>query len=511
MPSPLVECIPNFSEARRPEVVAEILNTIQQVEGITVLDHSSDLDHNRTVITFVGEPASVELAAFNCIAKAAELIDMTQHTGGHPRIGAADVVPLVPIRGISVSECVQIARRLGQRVAENLHIPVYLYEEAASRPERKNLEEIRRGQYEGLKSEIAIDPQRKPDFGPSELGTPGATVIGVRQPLIAFNVYLTTGDVEIAQKIARSVRHSSGGYAFVKAMGILVNGRAQISMNLTDYHKTPIYRVVETIRREAQRYGVAIHHSELVGLIPQEALIDSAVWYVQLDDFTPEQILEHKLESIPASEKDKFPQDFIDQLAAGTPTPGGGAAAAHTGAEAAALVAMVARLTLGKKKYAEVESTMLEVLEQAETLRKELSAAEQLDAQAFEKYMAANKLPRSTPEEQTLREPALEKATFQAALIPLSVAQKAAQVMQLALQVVKFGNLNAISDGGSAAALAHAASVCAGYNVRINLLNLKDKSPAQEMLSQLSGIEQLIGETERQIMAVLSDRGKIHP
>ncbi|MDZ4159976.1 MAG: glutamate formimidoyltransferase, partial [Anaerolineaceae bacterium] len=294
MTAPLVECIPNFSEARRPEVVEKILQAIQSVKGIQVLDRHSDLDHNRTVVTFVGAPEGVVEAAFQAIAIAGKLVDLNQHTGEHPRIGATDVVPFVPIKDISMEACVELAQQLGKRVAQELNIPVYLYEEAATSPERRNLENIRRGQYEALKNEIT-NPERSPDFGPAQLGPAGATVIGARQPLIAFNVYLNTADVSIAQKIARAIRQSSGGLRYVKAMGMLVEGQAQVSMNLTNFHQTPIARVVEMIRREAARFGAALTHSELVGLVPQAALIDAASWHLQLDGFNSGQILENKV------------------------------------------------------------------------------------------------------------------------------------------------------------------------------------------------------------------------
>ena len=285
MAMPLVECIPNYSEGRRPEIIDQIIAAILSVPNVQILDRHSDVDHNRTVLTLLGEPEPIKEAVFRSIAKAAELIDMNEHQGEHPRIGATDVVPFVPIRDVSMAECIDLARQLGEKVSTVLGIPVYLYEEAASTPERVNLENIRKGQYEGLKHEIGVNPDRKPDYGPNELGKAGAVVIGAREALIAFNVYLTTEDESIAKKIAKTIRYSSGGLRFVKAMGVLVDGRAQVSMNLTNFRKTPIALVVETIRREAARYGVAIHHSELVGLIPQEALVDSAVWYTQLDQF----------------------------------------------------------------------------------------------------------------------------------------------------------------------------------------------------------------------------------
>ena len=270
MPAALVECIPNFSEARRPEVVEAILEAIRSVPEVHVLDCHSDLDHNRTVITFVAPPQAVEEAAFRGIARAAELIDLNVHTGQHPRIGAADVVPFVPLVETSMLECVELSRRLGKRVAAELNLPVYLYEESATRPERQNLENIRSGEFETLKKEIGSSPSRNPDFGPRSLGPAGAVVIGARQPLIAFNVYLATDNVSIAQKVARAVRYSSGGLRNVKAIGVQVHGLAQVSMNLTNFRQTPVGRVVEMVRREAAAYGVTIHHCELVGLIPQD-------------------------------------------------------------------------------------------------------------------------------------------------------------------------------------------------------------------------------------------------
>jgi glutamate formiminotransferase/formiminotetrahydrofolate cyclodeaminase len=291
----IVECVANFSEARRPQVVQTISQAIGSVPEVVLLDQHSDLDHNRTVLTFVGPPAQVEEAAFRAIAKAAELIDLEHHTGEHPRIGATDVVPFVPLRGVAMGDCVALAQTLGRRVGEELGIPVYLYEAAATRPDRANLADLRRGEYEGLKTEIETNPDRRPDFGPARLGPAGATVIGARPFLIAYNVYLTTDDVEIAKKIARAIRHSTGGLRHVKALGLSVQGKAQVSMNVTDFRQTPIHAAVEMIRREAARYGVSISSSELIGMIPQQALLDAAAWYLQLDNFDPNMVLENRL------------------------------------------------------------------------------------------------------------------------------------------------------------------------------------------------------------------------
>jgi len=505
MPNPIVECIPNFSEARRPEVVEAIVSAITGVANIALLNQSSDDDHNRSVVTFAGPPAAVEEAAFQGIKKAAELINLDQHTGAHPRVGAADVVPFVPISGVSMDDCVAIARRLGERVGRELNIPVYLYEEAAARSERVNLENIRRGQYEGLKADIESDPQRKPDFGPARLGPAGATVIGARHPLIAYNVYLASDDVSIAKAIARKIRASSGGLPFVKALGMLVDGKAQVSMNLTNFRETPVALVVDEIRREAERHGVKIHHSELIGLIPQEALVAAAAASLQLDGFQPDQILESRLYS--AQPSNSQPVSFLDNLAAATPTPGGGAAAAYSGAMAAALVAMVARLTVGKKKYAPVEAQMNEILNQAERLRHDLSAAVEEDSTAFENVMKAFKLPKNTPRQEKTRAEAIEEATLLAAQVPLLVAQKAVTVMALAERCVALGNLNAISDGASAASLAHAALTAAGYNIRINVANLADKTAGENMLGQLQSLEKRAARLEKEVQKLLHERG----
>jgi glutamate formiminotransferase len=291
----IVQCVPNFSEGRRQEVIDQIVAAMGQVAGVEVLDTQSDLDHNRSVVTLVGEPEAVVEAAFQGIARAAELIDMDHHRGGHPRMGAADVVPLVPVRGITMAECAALARQLGERVGTELGIPVYLYEAAASRPDRANLADVRRGEYEGLKEEIGTDPERAPDYGPAAMGKAGATAIGARPPLIAFNVYLNTGDVAPARAIARAVRYSSGGLRFVKALGLLVEGRAQVSMNLTDYRSTPIHRVLEMIRSEAAHYGLSVTRCEVVGLLPAQALFDAAQFYLQLDGFSADQVLETRL------------------------------------------------------------------------------------------------------------------------------------------------------------------------------------------------------------------------
>jgi glutamate formiminotransferase/formiminotetrahydrofolate cyclodeaminase len=508
MTQKLLECIPNFSEGRDRKVVEQILRSITAVSGVTLLDEHSDEDHNRTVVTYAGRPEAVVEAAFQAMATAATLIDMDKHQGEHPRIGATDVVPFVPLAGMTVEECVDLAQGLAQRAADELGIPIYLYEQAAKRPDRVNLENIRKGQYEGLKDVIETDPERAPDYGPSKMPSAGATVIGVRPPLVAYNVYLTTDDVSIAKKIARAVRHSSGGLRFVKGAGFLVEGQAQVSMNLTDIAKTPMARVVELIRREAQRHGVGISHSEMVGLVPQSALIDAAQWYLQMDMFEPEQVLETRLFEALGSGEDAD-ESFLDDLASDNPTPGGGSAAAYSGAMAAGLVAMVARVTLGKKKYAEVEERMQAIIRQAEELRAQQTAAVSQDAEAFNQVMAAFKLPKDNGKDKTARSKAIQDATVQAALVPLGVAEQAADTIELALETAQKGNLNAISDAASAAALAKACFRGASLNVRINAQGLKDQKQAEGWLKTLKDMEKRVEKAEQGLEKALAERAEL--
>ena len=505
----IVECVANFSEGRRAAVIDEIVTTIGAVPGVHILDRESDSDHNRSVISFIGAPDAIVEAAFQGIATAARLIDMDEHTGAHPRLGATDVVPFIPIDGVDMNDCILLARKLGERVGRELNIPVYLYEAAATRPDRENLENVRRGQYEALKDAIGTDPDRAPDFGPSVVGKAGATIIGARAPLVAYNVYLTTDSVEIAQNIGKAIRHSTGGFRYVKAMGLLVNGKAQVSMNLTNFAKTPVHRVVETIRREAARYGVGIESSELVGLIPQRALIDAAQWYLQLDGFTPEQVLENRLaESL--QQAGGSPQaTFLDELAAGTATPGGGSAAAYSAAMGAGLVAMVARLTVGKKKYADVEARMNQIIVEADKLRAELTEGVQRDAAAFDQVMAAFKLAKDTDEQQAARVAAIESATHVAAEVPLSVADGAARVLELAAEVAEKGNTSAASDAGSAGAMAGAAIRAAGLNVRVNANSVQDKDAARRWIAALDEIQERAQQAEQRLDRAISERGGI--
>ena len=492
MGKPIVECIPNFSEARNPEIIEEIQKAILSAPNVSILDRHSDLDHNRTVITFLGTPQGVSEAAFRAIKCAAALIDLNIHHGEHPRIGATDVVPFVPISDISLADCVAMAKELGQRVADELNIPVYLYEEAADPafPERKNLENIRKGQFEKLRDEICADPARRPDYGPCQLGAAGATVIGARHPLIAFNVYLTTDQLDIAQKIAKAVRNSSGGFHYLKAMGVMVHGRAQVSMNFTNYNQTPLARVVEAIRREAAVYGVGVHSSELVGLIPQKALTDAAKWYLQLEQLDNHQILEQRIYDVYEKQEPirEIPpeENFLNQLAEDTPVPSGEAALAYSAAQAAALLSMAAKSTIRKASYEKFHGLMQHILIEADAARMELLTVMEQDAEAYRKFLAIFK---DSPFNHT--EPSAQQVQAIAGIshVPLLIARKCLALMDLAVNSAMYGNQNALADVINAFALAKTAALGSLFNIKINIREVQQHPSIAPFQDEIQDIE----------------------
>jgi len=448
----LIECVPNFSEGRD----AAKVDAVRSVAGVVFLDRELDADHNRSVLTFAGPPEAVSEAALRAVGKAVELIDLNHHSGVHPRIGAVDVVPFIPIEGLTIEECVRIATRVGEEIWRRYQIPVYFYEAAARRPDRVNLENIRRGQFEGLRDEVATNPDRAPDVGEPRLHpTAGATVVGARKYLIAYNINLNTSDVGVAKRIARAIRYSSGGFRYVKAMGVPLTSRnlAQVSMNLTDFEQTPIQRVFETVRAEAERSGVAIVGSEIVGLIPKKALEMAAEHFLRLENFRPAVVLENRLAEAAPSGLD----EFLDALAAPSATPGGGSASAAAGAMAAALGAMVA--ALAKKDGHEFEAD-----------RKFLSEAVDRDTQAFNLVMAAYRLPKSE------RAPHVEEALHHAATVPMEVAERAVALDRSLAALQRETPARFSSDLETARALVRAAMAGALANVRINLDSITDEA-----------------------------------
>lgn len=502
----IVECVPNFSEGRREGIVDEIAGAIRAAGGVNVLDVQMDPDHNRSVITFVGAPQSVAEAAFAGVAKAAELIDLNEHEGEHPRMGATDVVPFVPIAGATMEDCVEIANQVGERIGEELAIPVYLYEAAATRRERRTLADVRQGEYEGIRDEIGTNPERAPDYGPARMGPAGATAVGARPPLIAYNVNLGTDDLDIANRIARAVRHSSGGLRYVKALGFDIEERniVQVSMNMTNYEKTPLFRVFHVIKREAERYGVPVIGSEVVGLTPANALFDTADFYLQLEDFDRDlQVLENRLaEEGPAP----TPDAFLDELAADTATPGGGSAAAVAGAMAASLVHMVAELTIGRKKYVAVKEQMREVSDRAAELKSRLSQLAKDDTAAFDAVMTAYRMPKDTAEEQVERTEAVQEALRCAISVPMDTAKAGIETLGQAVLVAQHGNVNAITDAATGAHLALTAVQGAALNVAINADSLHDEAEAQGHRDEIHALE---AEAERllgEIHGILKER-----
>jgi glutamate formiminotransferase / formiminotetrahydrofolate cyclodeaminase len=488
----LVECVPNFSEGRRPGVVAAIRDAIAAVDGASILDVSSDASHNRTVITFVVPLEHAVDAAFAGIAKARELIDLNTHIGEHPRMGAADVVPFIPLEGATMEDCIVLARTLGKRVGRDLQVPVFLYERAATIPARENLADVRRGEFEGLRTEIGTNPARKPDFGPEKIHpTFGAVAIGARPFLVAYNVYLgPAANMDVAKKVAKAVRGSSGGLKGVKALALEVDGQAQVSMNLVDTERTPMHRAFDMVRMEAEASGVTPTWSEIVGLVPERVLFDAGIRHVRLDKFTVDQVLERQVRAAVAGGESL--SGFVAAVASPSPVPGGGSVAAHAGALGAALAQMVAGLTIGKKKYAAVEAEMKEAALSGAALVNELSSLAARDAAAYAAVADAHKLPNEPEAAATARQAAITAALLQAAAVPLETARACARVAQLAAIVAERGNTNAASDAGVAALLAEAACRGASYNVRINVASLDDKSQGAGLLAET---ERVVAET----------------
>ena len=482
----LIECVPNFSEGRRSEVVKAIRDAIAGVAGVSILDSSSDESHNRSVITFVAPIESAVDAAFAGIREAAARIDLREHQGEHPRIGATDVVPFVPLEDSTMDDCIALAKKLGERVGNELAIPVFLYERAASRPTRVNLADVRRGQFEALRDELGSNPEREPDFGPNRIHeSAGATAIGARPFLVAYNVYLgPSSNLALAKSIAKQVRESSGGFKAVKGLGLEVDGQAQVSMNLVDTDQTPLHTVFDFISDKAREQGVDVTWSEIIGLVPEKVLFEASKDHLKLAQFTPDQVLERQVSRAMASRhagepvstgnatSGPTPTDFLAAIASSEPVPGGGSVSAYAGALGAALSRMVTGLTIGRKKYASVEAEMTQLAAEAELLMTQLSTLVERDADAYALVSSAYKLPKDSP----ARDEAITRALLGAAEVPLETARTCEKVAQLALAVATKGNSNAVTDAGVAALLAEAGCKGASFNVRLNVAALSDKS-----------------------------------
>jgi glutamate formiminotransferase/formiminotetrahydrofolate cyclodeaminase len=506
----LVECVPNFSEGRDTEKVRALIAAVTAVPGVFLLDQEMDHDHHRAVLTFAGTPEAVEEAAFQAAKKAVTLLDLRTHQGGHPRIGATDVIPFVPIRNVTMVDCVTLARRVGQRIGHELRIPVFLYEQAATQPDRANLETIRRGGLEALAHRMETEPGWAPDFGPHKLHpTAGATVVGARPALVAYNVNLKTTDKNIANAIAKTVRYSSGGLPHVKAIGVELASRGivQVSMNLTNYEVTSIRTAFEAVRREAEQRSVEVLSSEIIGLVPQRALIQAAEASLRLERFDPTQVLETRLEmAVPPSESrasgpsvrdlSASVSDFLGAVAAGTPTPGGGSVAALAGALAAALGVMVCRLAEGQDKTPKrpvegqaSETTSMPPLaatrDRLVALSSRLKDLIQADAEAYEGVLRAYRLSKNDPQRATAIASSLQGATE----VPLTTATLALEAAQLLRQVLPHIKPTMASDLKVGLLMALAAIEGGLENVIINLKALTNQQVIKDFLARVERIK----------------------
>jgi glutamate formiminotransferase len=488
----IVECVPNFSEGRRPEVVDAIVEAMISVPDVYLLDRKMDADHNRSVITIAGKPESIGQAAIRGVEAAVQRIDMTTHTGEHPRLGAADVVPFIPIEGVTLDECVQIARAVGEEIAKRFGIPVYLYEAAATRPERTNLENIRKGQFEGLRDEIETNPDRKPDFGAPRIHhTAGATVVGARKPLIAYNINLDTPDVNVAKEIAKRIRFSSGGFPCVKAMGVLLKDRnkAQVSMNLTDYERTSIPVVFDAVRREAGNYGVDIASSEIVGLIPQKALDQVATAYLKVENFRRSMILENRLAEVTSSSfaRDESVRAFVERIATPEPVPGGGSVAALAGALGVALGQMAIEITRTKKNYQGNVARYSDVLSRLTAHRTTLLDLVDADAAAYGRVVEAYRIPKDSPG----RQEAIQNALIHATEVPARTATDAAEALRVLENVQPVIHPNVASDMTIGFQMLRSAVEGGIANMRINLRDIKDdgaRTRFEDMIRKIEGL-----------------------
>ncbi|MGH7664899.1 MAG: glutamate formimidoyltransferase [Gemmatimonadaceae bacterium] len=484
----LVECVPNFSEGRRSDVIDAIRAAIAATPGAAVLDVSSDRWHNRTVITFVAPLEHAVGAAFAGVREAADRIDITSHSGVHPRIGATDVVPFVPLgegendggsgagrESATMDDCIYLARELGERVAGELSIPVYLYDRAATIPEHASLADVRRGGFEALRDAIHGDPARAPDFGPKRVHpTAGAVAIGARKMLVAFNVYLGDArNIGVARDVVRAVRASSGGMPAVKALALEVDGQAQVSMNLVDLDVTPLHAAFCRVREEAALRGACVTRSEIVGLAPEHAMLEAARSALLLDSPPEVRSLERRLSQVNPLLGDRGLTTLLGAIGAPTLAPAGGSVTAIAGALAAALAHMVAALTAGRPRYAAVEAEMHEAMDSAAALMAELTELAARDAVAYESVVRAARAPKVAEGADTrIRRDALDRALLEAARVPLDTARACTRVAELAARLADVANRNAVGDAGVAALLAEAACRGAVNNVRLNVASM---------------------------------------
>ncbi len=499
----VVECVPNFSEGRDQALVARIADAARAVPGCAVLGVELDADHHRSVLTLAGAPEAMAEAAFRAAAVAVREIDLNGHKGQHPRMGAMDVCPFVPVQGVSMADCVALSKKVGERIGRELGLPVFLYAESATRPERKRLPDIRKGEFEAMKAK----PDLEPDFGPSKVHpTAGACAVGARPFLIAFNVNLDSTDLAFAQDLAKRLRESSGGLPAVQARGFAIeDGKAvQVSVNLLDFHVTSPGKVFGLVAEEATRRGIAVKGAEVIGLIPREALERSAVDLMRPIGYSSEQVFENRLKD--AMGEAPTLNGFLEDLASSRPTPGGGAAAALSGALGAALAGMVAGLTAGKKGYEACDAEMKAMAPKAAALRERLARLMDEDSASFDGVSAAMKLPKATDAEKAARTAALQKALLAASEVPLETMRACLEVLALARFAAEKGNVNAVSDAAVSALQARAGLEGAAWNVRINAGAIKDPVVAARLRQEAERLCAEARTLETEVLAKASAR-----
>ncbi len=479
----VVECVPNFSEGKRKDVIDALSEAIRSVDGVRLLDVEFDPDHNRSVFTFIGEPENVKKAALKAADVAVEKIDLTKHKGAHPRMGAVDVVPFIPLHGTTIGECIELSKEFADEFSKKHNVPVYLYNKSATRPERVELPNIREGEFEGLRELIGSDVAKTPDYGPNKIHpTAGATATGARNFLIAINFNLNTTNLEVARTCANAVRATTGGFVNVQGIGLDLPAKScvQVSLNLTHPKRTKIHQVLEVVRNEAKRFGATVIETEIVGMVPLFALLDALKYYLQPEKLDESMILDlYYLGGAEDPTSKTFTEmsmiDFGNQVRRARATPGGGSVAAAVGSFGAALVCMVSGLSLTGRKFAAIKEEMLEHRHASEYDRGVLMDLIEKDSKAFDVVMEKFKMPEETAAEKKAKEGAIEEATIHAAEMPLSTMRHSFSALEHAKAVAAKGNINTITDAGVAAHSLMAAIEGAALNVRINLGNIKDK------------------------------------
>lgn len=485
----LVECVPNFSEGRKAETIDALVAAIHSVPGVVLLDRQSDADHNRSVLTFIGPPESVAEAAFRAAEQALHRIDLTAHRGEHPRVGATDVIPFVPVRGVTRDDCVHLARLVGRRLAEELHIPVFLYEHAAKAPFRTRVEDIRRGGLEELAERMRMNPEWAPDFGDAKLHrTAGATIVGARRPLIAYNVNLASKDLDLAKAIALKVRASNGGLPSVKAVGIALKTRSivQVSMNLTNHEETPVHQTFEAVKEEAAKRGVAVHSSEVIGLIPEAAVAQVVGHYLKLENFSMSQVLEARMAHVLAQDLSTTVGPFLEAVSAPKAVPGGGSVAALTGAAAVSLGVMIAGRLLEKESQPDKTAVLRSKRDLLIQLRNRLQAAIREDAVAYNAVIQSAKRPTLDPE----RGAAMQEAFSVAIAVPLAIMELAVTGTEILRELIPFATTPMAADLKAGIFMARAAGEGALACVKANLDSLKDDPRVPDLLKHLLSYEE---------------------